>query len=118
MIHLHVTSWTLAIILFLVTLGLSKAGKAKGQKIVHMITRLFYILIIISGAILLFNISTIGTLYIIKSLVGIFVISMLEMILVNNAKGKRTGVLWILLVISLFAVLYLGFSMPLGSDLF
>lgn len=118
MTHAHITSWVLLLILFFVVQGLSKAGKAKGQKIVHMITRLVYILIILTGGLLLFSISNISILYIIKTLVGLWVISMVEMILVNQNKGKKTTSSWIQLIIALLIVIYLGFSLPLGFDLF
>ena len=37
MLHMHVTSWILGLILFLVALFLYKQGNEKGGKIVHMI---------------------------------------------------------------------------------
>lgn len=46
--HLHITAWVLGIILFFVAFAL--AGKNdKGAKIVHMIVRLFYLIIIATG---------------------------------------------------------------------
>ena len=47
--HLHITSWVLAIILLIVVLMLHKQGKAKAAKIVHMILRLDFLLILYSG---------------------------------------------------------------------
>ncbi len=55
MIHSHVTAWALALILFLVALFLHKSGKAKGFKIVQMILRVFYLLIIGTGIGLFLN---------------------------------------------------------------
>ncbi len=114
MIHTHITSWVLAIILFFVAFGLLKSGKKKGAKIVHMIARLFYLFIIASGIWILSSINSITPLYIVKSLGGIFVIGMLEMILVKTAKGKSTTISWSLFFISFIFVLYLGFmKLPL-----
>ncbi|MFB6465278.1 YisL family protein [Cytobacillus sp. Hz8] len=118
MIHAHITTWVLALILFFISLGLSKSGKRKGQKIVQMILRLVYILIIITGGLLLFNISNITGLYILKAIVGLWVIIMLELIAVKTVKQKKTTGHWILLIITLVLVFYLGFSLPLGTDLF
>lgn len=50
MTHWHITSWVVALILVFVSYGLYGAGKAKGAKITHMILRLFYIIIILTGA--------------------------------------------------------------------
>lgn len=114
MIHSHITSWVLAIVLFFVALGLHKSGKAKGAKVVQMIARLLYLFIIGTGIWILSSISSISTLYVIKSIVGIIVIAMLEMILVKTSKGKNTGIYWVLFIISFVAVLYIGFmKLPL-----
>ncbi|MBP2241124.1 hypothetical protein J2Z40_001686 [Cytobacillus eiseniae] len=108
MIHAHITSWLLALILFIVALGLHKSGKEKGFKIVKMILRLFYLLTIGTGIWILTSIN-IDMMYVIKSLVGIWVIGMFEMVLAGTAKGKKTAISWLLLIISLVIVLYLGF---------
>ncbi|RLQ97237.1 YisL family protein [Falsibacillus albus] len=114
--HLHITTWAIAIILFFVALSLHKSNNAKGFKIVHMILRVFYILIIISGALLypVGNPNANHMLYGIKVLTGLVVISMFEMILIRTSKGKSTGALWTIFIIAIVAVLYLGLSLPLG----
>lgn len=114
MIHSHITAWLLAIILFFVAFGLHKSGKARGAKVVQMTLRLFYLLIIATGLWILSSINSISLLYVIKSLAGVFVIAMLEMILVNTVKGKKTTMYWLLFVVSFVFVLYLGFmKLPL-----
>ncbi len=50
MTHLHITTWVVALILLFVSYSLYSSGSAKGAKITHMILRLFYILIILTGA--------------------------------------------------------------------
>ncbi|CAN7467834.1 YisL family protein [Rossellomorea sp. LjRoot5] len=113
--HAHITTWVVAIILFFVAVGLHNAGKKKGMKVVHMILRLFYLLIILTGALLFWKHQGINpALYGIKGLVGIGVIGMFEMILIRMNKGKSTNVLWIIMVIALLIVLYLGLRLPLG----
>ncbi|MFI8686647.1 YisL family protein [Rossellomorea sp. NPDC077527] len=113
--HAHITTWVVAIILFFVAVGLHNAGKNKGMKIVHMILRLFYLLIILTGALLFWKHQGLDpALYGIKGLVGIWVIGMFEMVLVRTNKGKSTNMFWILLVVSLLLVLYLGLRLPLG----
>ncbi|MEW9109138.1 YisL family protein [Cytobacillus gottheilii] len=114
MTHAHITTWVVALILFFVVLSLQKSGKAKGAKIVHMVLRLFYLLIIGTGIWMLTSISNIDMMYILKSLIGIWVIAAVEMVLVRTAKGKKTGILWAQLGISLVLVIYLGLKLPLG----
>ncbi|MEA1851615.1 YisL family protein [Cytobacillus sp. OWB-43] len=111
MTHAHLTTWIVAFILFFVALSLQKNGK---DKVVHMILRLFYLLIIATGVGMLFSISNIDIMYVLKALVGLWIISMWEMILIRNKKGKRTTILWVQLIVAFLLVLYLGLSLPLG----
>jgi hypothetical protein len=117
MIHAHMTAWFLALILFFVSLSLHKSGKEKGSKIVHMILRVVYLLILLTGFMLLSSIN-ISIMYVLKAAVGLWVISMLEMILIRTKKNEKASILWIQFVVALLLVLYLGFSLPLGTDLF
>lgn len=114
MVHAHITAWFLAIVLFFVASSLQKSGKQKGAKIVHMVLRLFYVLVLITGSMLLFSISNISILYVLKAAVGLWIIAILELILIKSAKQVKTSSLWIQFVIAFVLVLYLGFSMPLG----
>ena len=117
MIHAHMTAWFLALVLFFVALGLHKSGKEKGAKIVQMVLRLFYVLILLTGFWLLFSIN-ISLMYVLKAAVGLWVIAMLEMILIRTKKNEKASVLWIQFIVAVLLVLYLGFSLPLGTDLF
>lgn len=118
MVHAHMTAWFLALILFFVSLGLHKSGKDKGSKIVQMILRVDYLLILLTGIGLLFSIDAITIMYVLKAAVGLWVISMLEIILIRTKKNEKASILWIQFVVALLLVLYLGFSLPLGTELF
>ncbi|SEN13521.1 Protein of unknown function [Mesobacillus persicus] len=118
MVHAHMTAWFLAIILFFVALGLHKSGKQKGFKVLKMILRVLYILILATGLGLIFSLANISFLYIVKVVVGLWVIALVEIILGRTAKGENTKVLWIQFVIALILVLYLGFALPLGTYIF
>ena len=122
MIHAHLTSWALALILFVIALFLHKGGKAKGFKVVKMILRVFYLLIIGTGFMLLFKNNMLKTdysfQYIIKALSGLGVIGSFEMILAKVGKNKSTGMLWIALIIFFGLAFYLGFKLPQGSSFF
>jgi hypothetical protein len=115
MIHAHVTAWVLALILFLVALSLHKSGKAKGFKIVQMILRVLYLIIIGTGVGLLFSVYRIDIWYILKAVCGLWVIGLFEMILSRTADNRRTSTFWIQFVIAFLLVLYLGFvKLPLS----
>lgn len=116
--HFHIFTWVVGIILFLVAAVM--ANGTKGKKITHMIARLFYVLILISG-ILLFMTSMsfdMGALYGIKFLLGFITIGLMEMVLVRSEKNKSVTMFWILFFVFLFATMFLGFKLPMGFDWF
>ncbi|MGG2066714.1 YisL family protein [Bacillus sp. S14(2024)] len=116
MLHMHITAWSLGIILFFVTYSMYKNGKQ--AKPMHMVVRLLYILIIVSGLLVYKDVHWMPMLYGMKMLGGIWVIAAMEMVLVKASKGKSTRALWIQFVIVLLVVLYLGLRLPLGFSPF
>jgi hypothetical protein len=117
MTHAHITAWVVALILFFVTVSLQRSNSPKAR-MMQMVLRLFYLIIIGTGALLLHSMASIPPLYIVKVLVGVWVIGTMEMILVRAAKGKSTNMFWIQFVIAFIVVLYLGLKLPLGFYLF
>jgi len=115
MTHMHITSWALALILFIIALVLYNQGKEKPGKILHMILRVFYLLILFTGVDLLvhyFGGGEMGALLpeaVVKGLAGIWVIAAMEMVLVRNNKGKSVKGAWIQLIIAFLITLILGF---------
>jgi uncharacterized membrane protein SirB2 len=118
MTHAHLTSWALALILFLIAIFLHKGGKEKGFKILKMILRVLYLLILGTGLMLLFGEGMLSTdlnlQYILKAVAGIWIIALFEMILGKIGKNQETKTLWIQFIIAFALVLYLGFKLPLG----
>ncbi|MGX4608630.1 DUF1516 family protein [Priestia sp. JNUCC 25] len=108
-LHIHVTLWTLLIISFVVSLILHRAGKAKGQKILHMVARLLYLLVLVSGLHMLAAWYHFQGAALIKGIAGVLVLVGMEMVLVRTGKRKRTGVAWAVLVIALILVFYYGY---------
>ncbi|WP_050614280.1 DUF1516 family protein [Bacillus testis] len=112
----HITTWALAIILMIVAIVLLKKGNNKGFKITHMIVRVLYILIILSGGLLISKEGTLtGEIYG-KMILGIIVIGLIEMILVRLGKGKGITAMTVIFIIAFLAVLALGFRLPLGIN--
>ncbi|PIC72457.1 hypothetical protein CSV69_12600 [Sporosarcina sp. P26b] len=115
--HMHIFTWVVGVVLFLV--AASMANGTKGKKITHMILRLFYVLIVITGAALFFKHMSIDSmLYGIKFVLGILTIGFMEMVLVRGSKGKNTGLMWILFVVALLATMFVGFKLPMGFNFF
>lgn len=110
MIHMHVTSWFIGIILFIVAVYLQKAGKAKAQKITQMVLRLFYLLILATGVHLVAAVWKFSALAIVKGLIGLWLIFVMEYILTRMKKGEATKVFWIQFVVALILVLVMGYG--------
>jgi hypothetical protein len=113
-IHAHITAWLLALILFFVAINLNKRGKTKGVKIIQMILRVLYLLIIATGVGLLvvalqFAVYKMEVLYILKAVVGLWLIGLFEMILSRIINKRKTSIFWIQFAVAWLLVLYLGF---------
>lgn len=110
---MHVSSWTIGIILFFVSYLLLRLGKPKGQKITHMILRVFYILIVISGGTLVGMVTAkwgFPDVYALKTILGLLVITMMELILVKTKKGVKASFYWFLFLIFLILVFFYGYG--------
>lgn len=110
--HLHVTAWVVAFILLIVAIVLHKKGNEKAAKIVHMILRLDYLVILYSGGDLLMNYlngSPLMAEAIVKGIAGIGVIAGMEMTLGKIKDGDSAKVGWIVLLVSFLITLVLGF---------
>ncbi|MDQ0232253.1 YisL family protein [Metabacillus malikii] len=118
MTHAHITTWLIAIILFFVVNALLKSKKDKQAKITHMVLRLFYILIIVTGVIITVGLSKIDGEYIGKIILGILTIGMMEMVLAKVKKGKPAKVFWILFFVIFILTVLLGLRLPLGFWVF
>lgn len=117
--HFHSGSWGIAIVLLFVVIFLHNKGNEKGKKSVTMILRLFYLLIIGSGLFLgvqAFSSQPLN--YTLKFILGIVVIGFMEMILARLNKNKKTGVFWLLFIVSLIITASLGYALPLGYHFF
>ena len=112
MTHAHLTAIVLTLILFFVALSLQKKGK--NIKVLQMVLRVMYLLIILTGGMMLFSVYKITFLYVLKAVVGLGMIGLFEMILASNGKGKNKPIFWILFVIVLVVLVYIGIKLPMG----
>lgn len=108
MLHTHVTGWTLALILFFISAA--KMNKGNPPKVLHMILRVIYIVVLVTGSHLLFGVWMLAPMAIIKGLAGLWVIASMEMILVRGQKNKPVKMFWVQLLIALVLVFVLGYG--------
>lgn len=115
MIHAHVTTWFIALILFFVSYSMQKKGKEKPAKITKMTLRLFYILILATGGDLFGRYASalgsgiMSSPVLLKSLFGLWVIFSMEFVLTRQSKGKQTGLYWAQFIIALSLVIFYGY---------
>jgi hypothetical protein len=115
MTHAHLTSLVLSLIFLIIIVILQSKGK--NIKIWHMVLRASYILIIVTGGLLFFAAYSIPVSYYFKTILGIVMIGLFEMVIVRKQKGKRTDIIWIAFSIVLVILFVLGFTLPQGFDL-
>ena len=123
MIHLHLTTIVLAVILYVIALVFyQKGGQGNAGKMSHMILRADYIFLIFSGLIVYIqNMEGIGNMngghmfYGIKVLFGLAVVGLMEMSLIKTQKGAgAANTLKIIAIIVLVITVGLGIYLPLG----
>jgi len=106
--HPHITSWAITILLFLISYLLLRQGKEKGQKVTHMILRLFFIFTVITGAGLVYTLNF-AAVTLLKAILAIWLIAVMELILIKSKKKESVTGLWIQFIIALIAVLIMGY---------
>lgn len=113
--HLHITGWLVAIILVFLVSNLYKQGQERQGKVLHMLLRLEYILILVSGIILFASYNQISGELIVKVIAGLWAIISMEMITVRTNKSKPTKAWWIQFFVAVAIAIILGFGrLPLG----
>ncbi|MCK1976356.1 DUF1516 family protein [Jeotgalicoccus huakuii] len=122
MLHLHLTAIVISAVLFLVVFFMYKANNSpdnKPAKILHMVARLFYVIVLISGLVVyISNMEGISNMdghmqYGIKALLGLLSIGFMEMAIVRL---KKSATVWPMVValILIIATVIMGATLPLG----
>ncbi|SDN59970.1 DUF1516 family protein [Alkalicoccus daliensis] len=110
-LHSHSLFWLVAVILFVLITTFYRSGKAKPAKIMHMVLRLFYILLLITGVSMVIMNFYWATA--VKGALAIWLIYTMELIATRMGKGTLTGAaktnFWIQFALALLAVLVFGF---------
>lgn len=99
----HAGSWAIMVLLFIISYIFYR------QKVTGMILRLFYLIMLITGAGLLYHYSFPG-LFIVKAVLAVILIGLMEMIIGRRARQERHGLFWIIWIIVLALVVSIGYG--------
>ncbi|HIW12547.1 MAG TPA: YisL family protein [Candidatus Salinicoccus stercoripullorum] len=117
MIHLHLTAIVIAVVFFFITyFSIKNPGDpdAKYAKAPHMVARLFYVIVLVSGLVVFIQAMGInGMLYGLKFLAGLFTIGLMEMAVIRKRKGTGQTLFTIFLVLAVITI-GLGIYLPMG----
>lgn len=116
--YTHMFSWFILLFLFFFVLIMHKGSKER--KILHMIIRFMYVIVIITGGalyVLMMN-SELWVVYILKVIAGLIFITLVEITVTraNQSKKFQTPFLFSLSMILLMMIL--GYYLPMGMDMF
>lgn len=108
-LQVHVDSWTITLVLFILSLILIKTGPAKVQKIFHMILRLFLVITLLTGIGLLVSYHFKG-IVLLKGTLGIFLLFLIEMVVIKTRNNDRVLFWWFIFIVDIILVGWIGFS--------
>ncbi|MBD3110298.1 YisL family protein [Bacillus sp. AGMB 02131] len=121
MSHMHITSWVAAIVLLFVAMSMLKKGNQSNYKMMHMILRVVYLMIIGTGVMMILSIDSFSNLsaglkgeYISKVVLGVVIIGLMEMTLGKMSKGKSAKGLLIGMAVVFVLTVTLGLRLPIG----
>lgn len=107
-LDVHIYSWSITLILFIITLILT--GKPKPQKIFHMILRLFLLITLLTGIGLLAGVFGFHGIYLLKGALGIILLILIEMVVTKTRDHEPVTLWWIAFAIDIILVGWIGFS--------
>ena len=119
MLHAHITAWVIGVILFLIAYNniSDQQGPTPQYKVLHMVLRVFYVIIIVTGIVLFMDAMGIdGMMYGIKFLLGIITIGLMEMTLIKKKKAKKSRGFFIGSIVALILTIALGLHLPMKQS--
>ncbi|MBC1620172.1 YisL family protein [Listeria welshimeri] len=116
--YVHLISWVAIVVLTATALAIYSKS-TKGFTILQMVNRIFYILVILSGVMMVqYSVEQSWILAIFKILMGIIVIGVVEMLLSYRKQQKPTGMFLMIFIIVVVITVSLGFYLSGGYPLF
>ncbi|WP_408868911.1 DUF1516 family protein [Brochothrix campestris] len=113
---IHASSWAILIVLLIAAAMLYSNKVIKVGTIVHMILRLMYVVMLVSGCGMLFlaidnsGMNSFTWTFLGKAVLAIAMMGVSEMLLIRIKKQKTSLVMWIVDIVLLVAILGIAFS--------
>lgn len=106
----HVGGWEVAFVLLIIAYILHRMGKAKAGKILHMILRLMIVIILASGAGLLFSYHATDVYFYIKAILALVVFGLMEMSLGRASRQQPSLGFFIGAIVLMVVVILFGYE--------
>src|SRR5690606_21855116 len=97
--YTHIDTWGITLLVFFISFFLLTKDKMKAQKITHMILRILFVVMFVTGFGLVISYKF-ALITIVKMLFALWLIASMEMILIKAKKNQPTSVVWVQFVIS------------------
>lgn len=107
--YTHIDTWGITLLVFFISFFLLTKEKMKAQKITHMILRLLFVVMVVTGFGLVISYKF-ALITIIKMLFALWLISSMEMILMKAKKNQPTTSVWVQFIISAIATILIGYK--------
>lgn len=116
--YTHMTSWFILLFLYFFVLIMYKG--TKGRKITHMLVRIMYIVVMITGGSLYYVMmhSDHWLAYILKLSAGILFILLAEITIVKANKNKKFQIPFLASLAMIVFMMFMGYYLPMGMDMF
>lgn len=108
-VQIHVMSWSLTLLLFVISFILLKVNKMKAQKIFHMILRLFYLITLATGIGIVISYNFMGA-AMIKGALAIILLIFMELILIKTRDHDKTLIYWLVFAVDIILVFIYGYA--------
>lgn len=105
----HVGGWEVAFVLLIIGYILYRVGKAKAGKIVHMLLRLMIVIVLLSGAGLLFSYHASDFYFYVKGILAIVAFGLMEMSMGRASRKQPSIGFFIGALVVLVLVILLGY---------
>lgn len=113
--HTHTTAWAIMILLFFIAYILIRKDNTAGSKVLSMILRVFYLIMLASGIGMLVErliqegFVTSNLIFTLKGVLAVMLIGMMEVILGRSKRKEKTTIFWVAFGVLLVIVLVLGY---------
>ncbi|EIT84117.1 hypothetical protein A374_17094 [Fictibacillus macauensis ZFHKF-1] len=101
-LHTHEGSWVVLALLFVISYFTR-------QNVTLMLQRLFYLVMIVTGGYLLYQLQFPG-IYILKAVLAIVLIGIMEMMIARKRKGQGMPAMFLLVIILIVVIVLIGYG--------